>query len=86
MVVVFIISCSICICVRRRRRYAAQPRYVVVDGTQATYGTMPQVYGYPPSTTAYQHSVVQNMPPSAPAYQVIILLYPHEVCILKDQP
>ncbi|XP_053386301.1 WW domain binding protein 1-like [Mercenaria mercenaria] len=65
MVMVFIISCAICVCIRRRRRYVANPRYVIVDGTQASYGSIPQVYGYPPAGAGNQ----PTGPPTAPAYQ-----------------
>ena len=73
MIFIFILMCMVCVCIRHRRRYAAQPRYVVVDGTQATYGSIPQVYGY--QTAGVGYTSTPNMPPSAPAYQVQVLTF-----------
>lgn len=72
MVFVLIVSCSICICIRRRRRLAAQPQYMVID-SQATYGTVPQS-NYQ-AYAGYQYNQVgapftrPTMPATAPSYQ-----------------
>ncbi|WAQ96553.1 hypothetical protein MAR_029243 [Mya arenaria] len=69
-VVFFIISCSICICIRRRRQAYAQPRYVIVDNQQ-TYGTVaPPGYQYNSGYNVTANVPTQNaVPASAPAYQ-----------------
>ena len=68
----FIVTCIVCICVRRRRRLA-QPQYMTIPAAHPTYGAVAQPY-YTPSYMS-QPGVnyiqgVPNMPPTAPAYQV----------------
>ena len=69
----FIVTCIVCICVRRRRRLA-QPQYMTIPAAHPTYGAVAQPY-YTPSYMS-QPGVnyiqgVPNMPPTAPAYQVM---------------